>query len=42
MRPVGNYGFPTHLRLSVGLEKENQIAMQMLAEVLKEVPPIKS
>jgi histidinol-phosphate aminotransferase len=42
MRPVGNYGFPTHLRLSVGLEKENQIAMQMLGEVLKEVPPIKS
>lgn len=37
LRPVGNYGFPTHLRLSVGLPLENQIAIQALKEVLQEV-----
>lgn len=36
MRPIGNYGFPNHLRLSVGLENENQAAMKALEEVLKE------
>lgn len=34
MRPVKNYGFPNHLRLSVGIEEENIAAMQALAEVL--------
>lgn len=38
MRPVGGYGFPRHLRLSVGLEKENHKAIAALAEVLKEIP----
>ncbi len=38
MRPLLNYGFKTHLRLSVGLEEENQAAMKALEEVLKEVP----
>jgi len=37
LRPVGNYGFPTHLRLSVGLPEENQVAILALKEVLKEV-----
>lgn len=39
MRPLLNYGFKTHLRLSVGLEHENEAAMQALAEVLKEIAP---
>lgn len=38
MRPLFNYGFKTHLRLSVGLEHENEAAIKALAEVLKEVP----
>lgn len=37
MRPVSNYGLPTHLRLSVGLQKENEIAMGALKEALNEV-----
>lgn len=40
MRPLMNYGFKTHLRLSIGLEHENEAAIQALAEVLKEVPPL--
>ena len=38
-RPVKNYGLATHIRLSVGLREENELAMSTLAEVLKEVPP---
>lgn len=38
MRPVGNYGLPQHLRLSVGLPEENEMAMKALEEVLKEIP----
>jgi histidinol-phosphate aminotransferase len=41
MRPIKNYGFPTELRLSVGLEEENTAAMKALEEVLKEIPPVK-
>ena len=41
MRPLLNYGFKTHLRLSVGLEHENEAAIQALAEVLKEIPVLK-
>jgi histidinol-phosphate aminotransferase len=41
MRPVGNYGFPNHLRLSVGLQEENELAIKALGEVLKEVPALK-
>lgn len=39
LRPVGIYGFPTHLRLSCGLEEENEFAMRALEEVLREIPP---
>lgn len=35
LRPVINYGFPTHLRMSVGTRKENEFAIQALQEVLK-------
>ncbi|MGE0633181.1 MAG: histidinol-phosphate transaminase [Pseudobdellovibrionaceae bacterium] len=38
MRPVGNYGMRTHMRLSVGLAHENEIAMRALREVLSEIP----
>lgn len=40
MRPLLNYGFKTQLRLSVGLEEENQAAMEALEQVLQEVPPL--
>lgn len=40
MRPVQNYGFKTHLRLSVGLEHENQAAMKALEEVIRLVPKL--
>ncbi len=42
MRPILNYGFPTEMRISVGLPEENQKAMAALKEVLKEIPPVKS
>jgi histidinol-phosphate aminotransferase len=35
VRPVANYGMPEHLRVSVGLEAENQRFLDVLAEVLK-------
>jgi histidinol-phosphate aminotransferase len=38
MRPIANYGFPTQLRLSVGLEEENIAAMKALEEVLAQIP----
>lgn len=41
MRPVKNYGYNTHLRLSVGLPEENEIAIQVLKEVLETVPVLK-
>ncbi|MFN7453610.1 MAG: histidinol-phosphate transaminase [Pseudobdellovibrionaceae bacterium] len=39
LRPVLNYGFQTHMRMSVGTQEENQKALQALREVLKEVKP---
>lgn len=39
LRPVGNYGFKTHLRMSVGLPKENEAAIKALIEVLGEIKP---
>jgi histidinol-phosphate aminotransferase len=41
LRPLLNYGFKTHLRLSVGLQDENEAAMAAIAEVLKVVPVLK-
>lgn len=38
LRPILNYGFKTQMRISVGLEHENEAAMTALAEVLKEIP----
>lgn len=38
LRPVLNYGLKTHLRMSVGTERENQAAIAALKEILTEVP----
>lgn len=38
VRPILNYGFKHHLRLSVGLMDENQAAMAALKMVLSEIP----
>lgn len=40
LRPVGNYGLPRHMRLTVGLPEENKIAIEALKEVIKFVPEI--
>ncbi|NVK39947.1 MAG: histidinol-phosphate transaminase [Oceanospirillaceae bacterium] len=34
LRPVANYGMPDHLRVTIGLESENQRCLEALAEVL--------
>lgn len=34
VRPVGNYGLPTHLRVSVGTAEENEIFLAALRETL--------
>lgn len=34
VRPVANYGMPQHLRVSIGLQNENERFLQALAEVL--------
>lgn len=36
VRPIGGYGMPEHLRVSVGLEQENQAFLAALARVLAE------
>jgi histidinol-phosphate aminotransferase len=33
-RPVGNYGLPNHLRVSVGLDHENERFLKALAEAI--------
>lgn len=35
VRPVGNYGLPNHLRITVGTRQQNQKLLAGLAEVLK-------
>jgi histidinol-phosphate aminotransferase len=34
-RPIGNYGLPNHLRISIGLEEENDRLLATLKKVLK-------
>lgn len=36
VRPVAGYGLPTHLRISIGLEHENQRCLEALANSLSE------
>ncbi len=40
LRPVGNYGFPTHLRMTVGKAPENKKAIEAIEKMLTEVPKI--
>jgi histidinol-phosphate aminotransferase len=40
LRPINNYGFPTEMRMSVGLPEENRAAIAALEKVLKEVSPL--
>lgn len=37
VRPVANYQMPTHLRISIGTEKQNQIFIEALKNVLRDV-----
>jgi histidinol-phosphate aminotransferase len=37
VRPVGNYGMPEHLRVSIGLEEENRIFLQALENAIQEL-----
>jgi histidinol-phosphate aminotransferase len=38
VRPVANYGFPAHVRITVGTPAENERCLTALAAVLAEVP----
>lgn len=40
LRPVGNYGFPTYLRMTVGQKEENQKAIAAIELMLSEVPKL--
>lgn len=35
VRPVANYGMPNHLRISIGTERENQVFLNALTEILR-------
>mgnify|MGYP003351604754 CR=1 FL=1 len=35
VRPIANYGLPTYLRVSIGLESENSRFLTALAQVLR-------
>jgi histidinol-phosphate aminotransferase len=35
VRPLGGYGMPDHLRVSVGLESENARFLEALARVIR-------
>lgn len=39
VRPVGNYGYPRHLRITIGLPSENDRLLAALGEVLAAMPP---
>jgi histidinol-phosphate aminotransferase len=34
VRPVANYGMPNHLRVTIGLESENNRFLEALAKVI--------
>ena len=36
VRPVANYAMPTHLRISVGTERENSVFIHALEKVLSQ------
>ena len=37
VRPIANYGMPNHLRITIGLEEENNKALVVLQKVLEEL-----
>lgn len=39
VRPVGNYGYPRHLRITVGLPEENDRLLAALSDALPSIPP---
>ncbi len=41
LRPILNYGFKSHLRISVGLPAENERAIQALKQILPEIDEMK-
>ena len=41
LRPVGNYGFPTYLRMTVGQTLENQKAIEALKKMVSDIPRTK-
>lgn len=40
LRPVGNYGFPHFIRISIGTKEENKKAASALESTLKEIPQL--
>jgi histidinol-phosphate aminotransferase len=38
VRPVGNYGMPDYLRVSIGLPEQNARFLSVLGDILKETP----
>jgi histidinol-phosphate aminotransferase len=38
VRPVGNYGMPDYLRVSIGLPEHNSRFLSVLGDILKETP----
>ena len=37
VRPIGNYGMPDYLRVSIGLESQNQKFLSALKQILGEI-----
>jgi histidinol-phosphate aminotransferase len=40
VRPVLNYGYPSHVRLTAGTPAENRAAISHLRAVMQEIPPL--
>jgi histidinol-phosphate aminotransferase len=40
LRPVGNYGFPKYLRMTIGQADENKKAIAAIEKMLTEVPEL--
>lgn len=37
VREIGGYGLANHLRVSIGLEEENQLFLEQLGNILNEI-----
>lgn len=40
LRPMGGYGLPRHIRITVGTEQENEVAKKIIKQVCHEVAPL--